>query len=900
MASGLPKLPSSAELGLSSVPRATDGKKTVPYKATRPQNTRAFQTPSPVPVTRFKPAAAVSTPTQTVKTKPYPQFIITPHVEIIADYIQKYPILAVDARTGTGKTRAIPHHMTTKGFKVRVAIPTTVAVRDAYNFQRDNSNLRVGYAAGREIHYNDTDQLVYATTGHFRQRIIGLIKDGKVSQVRDVLGDIIFIDEVHTGTTDITVLIALLRDLFVYQGVYRGPKIVFASATFNHGDIMDHFPDFPVYRVQDVTKPIQDIYLDNPRDPVRDDPNPEIIRIVKAEYERWLAGEKVHGLIFRPGANEVEETIEALDAAFPKDAKVRFTPAYSGLTPQEIDMIFQLSPDIMEVVVGTNLVESSVTIPDVGWEIDDMLVKIAETSSTGGEKLTLSLVSKAGSQQRRGRTGRTVPGRAYRLVTQKQFDELQPYTMREIDRIPIYDIVLQLIDADLDPIRVLRISPSRYEEARRVLINFGMISNENGRVTVTEVGRFVSSISMGIQNAFMVYLGFQRYLGKFHQSTEIDSDKMSLRTIIAVASMIEAYGPSFMYVPRKLRDESPVEYQARRDAHIEKYHEKFRGETDIHTFVNIFWHLMTETDVARQHDRSTGRKFTHYVKEWAVNNSMNNKKIKEFMTVFRDVEAMITSKLRDQNLREASPPSGYTEFLPRGLLGQDGYSMGRNLPDGGFSYLGNDIAPIFARAYIANHFHKDDRGGRVSYIDRKTGLNYQLDRGSSFNSLSMDKRNAPLEIVAARTVEVVGKTGRYYSAGIIVSQEYIPRAIGVTPTLPVSRRWEAVPVSQQPAPKLTAVPVSSQPAPKLTAVPVSSHPTPLPQLTFVPTTTSMQRTTTSLFPAIMAMPMATPTSSSAMTPAQQGLLGSTPATMSSPAPLFSIGPSGLPQLNIRK
>ena len=821
MASGLPKLPSSAELGLTSAPRVTDGKKTVPYKATRPQNTRAFQTPPPSAPTRFKPATITTelapSPVNRPKTKSYPDFIITPHAPTISGYIKQYPIMAIDARTGTGKTRAIPYHMANEGYKVRVAIPTTVAVRDAYAFQRDHSNLRVGYAAGREIHYNDTDQLVYATTGHFRQRVIGLVKEGKVSQVRDVLGDIIFIDEVHTGTTDITVLIALLRYLFTYQNKYIGPKIVFATATFNHGDIMDHFPDFPIYRIQDVTKPIQDIYLDVARDPVRDDPTSEIVRIVKIEYERWLSGEKVHGIVFRPGANEVEDTIDALESSFPKDAQIEFYPAYSGLTPQEIDAIFAPS-DKMKVIVGTNLIESSITIPDVGWEIDDMLVKIAETSSTGGEKLTLTLISKAGSQQRRGRTGRTVPGRAYRLITQKQFDELQPFTMREIDRIPIYDIVLQLIDADLDPIAVLRISPGRYEEARRVLINFGMIQNDNNRYTVTDVGRFVSSVPMGIQNSFMVYLGFQRFLG----NSQNDSDKMSFRTIIAVAAMIEAYGPSYMYVPRKLRAETTVEYSARKDAHVEKYHEKFRGDTDIHTFINIYWDLMTGTDVARQHDRATGNKFTHYVKEWSVNNSMNNKKVKEFMTIFRDVESIITSKLRSQDLRAASPPSAYSEILPRGLYGQDGYSLGRNLPEGGIGYFGNEIAPIFARAYIANHFHKDEgRGGKLSYIDRKTGLNYQLDRGSSFNNLPMDKKSAPIEIIAARTVEVVGKTGRYYSAGIIVSQQFIPALRG----------WETVSIMPPAAPtRILYMPVSTPLGPVASPAPYSIGPSGLPQL----------------------------------------------------------------------
>ena len=767
--SGLPRLPSGNELGIG---RASDGKKKTPYNPTRPRNVRAFQTPSPSH-RRFVPAVEPQRTPTVPQKKSYPSFVIDQHAEPIFLYIKQYPILAVDAPTGTGKTRRLPYELAKQGFKVRVAIPTTVAVRDAYNFQKLHSTLRVGYAAGREIHYSDDDQLVYATTGHFRQRVLGMIKSGNVAQVRSIFGDIIFIDEVHAATTDITVLIALIRYLFTSKGVYSGPKIVFASATFNHGDIMDHFKDFPIYKVPTITHPIEDIFLDKTRDPIHDEADTEITRIVKEKFAEWKAGKKVHGIIFRPGVNEVENTIEALEANFPASDPIEFFPAYSSLTPQEIDAIFVPS-EKMKVVVGTNLIESSITIPDVGWIIDDMLVKIAETSSTGGEKLTLTLISKAGSQQRRGRTGRTVPGQAYYLITKAQYEMLTPFIMREIDRIPIYEIVLQFIDAGLDTVEVLRINKNRYNQAKRTLIDFKMIEEEGQRLTVTEAGKFVSGITLGIHNAFMVYLGYQRFMGKWHTATDIDAEKILFRSIIALACMVESYGPSYMFVPRKKRDETQVEYQARKDAHVSEYHDKFKGATDVHTFINIFWDMMTDINVAKQHDKATNHKFTHYVKEWSVNNSMNNKKLKEFLTVMRDIESIIESKIKELTLRDASPVSAYTELLPRGLQGQDGFSLGTNLPTGGFSTLGNAIAPIFARAYIANQMRLKDVAKGPIYVDGN-GLEYRIDRVSSFNEIPMGKYDSPTQIVAARTLEIAGKGGNYRVAGLIVNEQYIPR-----------------------------------------------------------------------------------------------------------------------------
>ena len=683
-------------------------------------------------------------------------------------------MIAVDSPTGTGKTRYVPYLMATKGFRVRVAIPTTVAVRDAYKFQKEHSKLRVGFAAGREIHYADDDQLVYATTGHFATKIIGLIKAGQREQVRQVLGDILFVDEVHTSTSHITLLIGLVRFLFTSPaGQYIGPKLVFSTATFNHGDIMDHFADFPVYTVTVQAYPVETTFLPpgTQHNPLRDDPNPLIKEIVKKELAQFKLdpSRPYHGIVFRPGVIEVEETIEALENAFSADEPIDFYPAYGSMPPEEIDQIFQKS-NRMKVIVGTPLVENSITIEDVGFVINDLLEKIAETSATGGNKLTLSLISKAASQQRRGRTGRTMPGRAYNLITEADYQQLAPFRMREIDRIPIYDIVLQLIDAGLDPRDILKISISRYQQARDVLIQFGMIENQADRYIVTDTGRFVSSIPLGVQNAYMIYLGYHRYVEHARTHTESNAERILLRTVIAVASMIETYGPSYFFVPRRRRDETVIEYIARKDAHIDKYHEKFRGETDIHTFVNIFWSMMSDVDVARRYDQSTRYNFVNYIRDWSRDNSMNNKKIKEFMTVMRDVESIIESKMNaEPSLREAFPRSGQAENLPRGETGRYGFSIGRNLPDGGYNTLGNVVAPIFAQAYQANRFILDpDRRGKPLYLDTRTGIKYRINRGSSFNSLTSD----PDGIVVAQTVEVVGKGGRVNLAGIFVPDTY--------------------------------------------------------------------------------------------------------------------------------
>ena len=787
-----------------SLNKVSDGSKRVEYQSPASKNVRPYQTgkrslarppleseePPQEPKKEFKKEVKKEFKKETKKEhwqKPYPTLKITPYGDDIISYIRMYPILALATPTGSGKTRYVPYRAALEGWKVRVAIPTTVAVRDATRFQKDHSNLAVGFAAGREIRYSPSDSLVYATTGHFNQKILGYIRtlgdpvalelrgqstlaQKSTQKIREFLGDLDVIDEIHTNSSQITLLVGLLHHLFFRNGNYQGPRLLLSTATFNHGDLIDYFPDFPVFEPPELqaTLPVASIFLSSERNLLTDDPNSEILRIVTDELKVWKeSGKKFHGIVFRPGIQEVESTIRALEQAFAIDEPINFYPAYGGMIQAELDQIFEPS-DRMKVVVGTNIIESSITIDDVAFVIDDMLEKIAETSSTGGQKLSLDAISKASSKQRSGRTGRTIPGRYYPLITQGSFEKLKNFREKEIQRIPIFDIVLQLLDAGLNPRDILKISVSRYDQAQKILQKFGMISPRAEGYEVTEVGRFASSLSLSIQNSYMIYLGFVRYQeAAKSQSGTLEAEKILLRSVIAVACMLEVYGPSFFFIPRKSRNQTNAEYEAVRSAHIEKYHAKFRGATDIHTLVNLFWEMMIEINVVKTYTQSSKAKFTNYVKDWAQNNSMNNKKIQEYMMVMKDVESTVQSLLDgsvDQTtLKKEIPTSGKSSI----------YSLGKNLPDGGLNDIGSIVATIFSKAYATNRMKKRvNPNGKISYIQPETSVSYKINKNSSFNQLVINDRQGPVEIVAAQTIEVVDKHGKVNLAGIVVSDEY--------------------------------------------------------------------------------------------------------------------------------
>ena len=71
-----------------------------------------------------------------------------------------------------------------------------------------------------------------------------------------------------------------------------------------------------------------------------------------------------------------------------------------------------------QVVVATNIAETSITINGVVFVIDCAFVKLrAYNPRTAIESLVVTPISKASASQRAGRGGRNRPGKCFRLYT---------------------------------------------------------------------------------------------------------------------------------------------------------------------------------------------------------------------------------------------------------------------------------------------------------------------------------------------------------------------------------------------------------------------------------------------------------------------------------------------------
>lgn len=84
----------------------------------------------------------------------------------------------------------------------------------------------------------------------------------------------------------------------------------------------------------------------------------------------------------------------------------------------------------MQIVVATNIAETSVTIEGVCFVVDCCYAKqTAYNPLTGLASLLVAPVSRASAAQRAGRAGRIRSGHCFRLCTEEDFQQLAAATV---------------------------------------------------------------------------------------------------------------------------------------------------------------------------------------------------------------------------------------------------------------------------------------------------------------------------------------------------------------------------------------------------------------------------------------------------------------------------------------
>ena len=645
---------------------------------------------------------------------------IATHLPAIMRLIGANPVVSIVAPTGSGKSVAVPAAIASSGARCFVTVPTRTAAISLAEYQRTlqrnanpeiNVNKFVGYAAEGNVNYGNDTYIAYVTGGHARRKMLKYFSKG-IAAPMDFC-DVLMVDEVHSGSVDTTIIISLWMKA-ASMGV-QVPRLVVASAT---PVPMIIEPTPVVYTVELVAFPIQFVYINEDID--IDDPQGGLY--VKAGELAYNIHKTTdintgHILIFAPGSAEVEIIVAKLKE-FNKDPKkiMDIIPAFGALKQEDIALIYKTTgPNERKIVIATNIAETAITISDIGHVIDTLTEKRAETSSNGGFRLTTRYISKDSAKQRAGRTGRTRAGVCYRMCTEQKFETLDQHRPAEIDRVPIYDTIMELLDIGLSPESTIKgIDPQRVIQATRLLTSLGMVTNTASGITVTEMGHFAPKFHISVRNAAFLWkwiqVGYPIFPG------------------IVTACLIDSYGPSYFWIPRKSSEMTPPEYNIMIQAYKEKYFGKIIGVNDLETSLNM-WHDFIGTV------QGINPNFRE-VSNWTRENSINNKKMRELITIIQQSVKAATKLDYDVQIGP---------FTTAGVM--------------------NASRPILLSVYSDNTFiHKSG----ITYFSPLTKEDYRLDNRDAINKMSA---NPPKGIIALVTAEIKTAKGAFRVIGFGVDTD---------------------------------------------------------------------------------------------------------------------------------
>ncbi|CBL46956.1 ATP-dependent helicase [gamma proteobacterium HdN1] len=418
--------------------------------------------------------------------------------EIIAA-IRDHQVVIVAGETGSGKTTQLPKICLELGRGVAGMIghtqPRRLAARTVA--QRIASELEspLGKYVGYKIRFQDTlEEGAYIKLMTDGVLLAEIPHDRFLDQY-----DTLIIDEAHERSLNIDFLLGYLKRVLP-----RRPdlKVIVTSATIDVSRFSRHFENAPIIEVSGRTYPVELLYRplqsqgegdDAGNEPADDESEMErgILRAVDEidALERSAPSTRPRDiLVFLPGEGEIRRITTRLRRYNSKQTEI--LPLYSRLSNTEQNKVFAPHAG-RRIVLATNVAETSITVPNIGYVIDTGLARISRYSvRTKVQRLPIEGISQASARQRAGRCGRIAPGVCIRLYGEDEFLQRPEYTEPEILRTNLAAVILQMTGLRLGEVHdfpfVEPPDSRQVNDGYRLLEELGALE---GRKSLTEIGR---------------------------------------------------------------------------------------------------------------------------------------------------------------------------------------------------------------------------------------------------------------------------------------------------------------------------------------------------------------------------------------------------------------------------
>ena len=420
--------------------------------------------------------------------------------------LENNQVIVVESPTGSGKTTQIPLILHQAGYSSRgivgVTQPRRIAALSVSEFIARQIGKKIPDTVGYTMRFEDrTDE----------QTVIKIMTDGILLQ--ELKGDrtlsrysVLMVDEAHERSLNIDFILGMLKGILRQRPEFRA---IISSATINVEVFSEYFDGCPVVSIDAPMYPVELIYSP----PKIEGDHESLIASVRDIVSGIMRkGAKGDILIFLQGELSIKDCVQML-AELDTREELAILPLYGRLSHEDQTRVFLDFPGKRKVIVATNIAETSVTIDGVVHVIDSGLAKMNFYSpKTFTESLVETPVSKASCNQRRGRAGRTAPGVCYRLYAHKDYDSRPMYTVEEIKRTDLSEVVLRMAELGIRDFESFDfLSPPGQEGIRAAVDTLRLLDALDEERALTETGQLMCQFPILPKHARMIVEAIRAY-----------------------------------------------------------------------------------------------------------------------------------------------------------------------------------------------------------------------------------------------------------------------------------------------------------------------------------------------------------------------------------------------------
>lgn len=407
---------------------------------------------------------------------------IDPILAELVEALRRQPAAVLRAPTGAGKTTRVPPALLDGGFASRIVMlePRRLAARAAARRMADERGTPLGGEVGYHVRFERRSgpqtKILVVTPGILLRM---LLDDPYLESTSTVI-----FDEFHERGLEGDLALGMAR--LVQQTVRPELRIVVMSATLAVEQVAAYLGDCPIVASEGRLFPVEVAYEPKPEQ------QPWPMAAAQAAL-RLLDRSAGDILVFLPGLGEIRQTAHHLDSSA-GERNVAVLPLHGELPLAQQDAALLRGPG-RRIVLATNVAETSVTVEGITGVVDTGLARtLVFDPSVGLDRLKLVPISRASTEQRAGRAGRTQPGVCIRLWSASAQLARREQTEPEIRRVDLTAAVLQLLCiGEKDILRFPWLEPppaATVEMARSLLERLGATDGQD----VTELGRALARL----------------------------------------------------------------------------------------------------------------------------------------------------------------------------------------------------------------------------------------------------------------------------------------------------------------------------------------------------------------------------------------------------------------------